>query len=395
MNAETENISRESLFALVWERPSTQVARQFGISDVALAKLCDKLQVPKPPRGYWAKVRAGRRPRRPELGDFLFAREAARPHQHFTNGPPGTFVPLPALQVELMSAALEDVAALTGEPPTCKLLFNGVRNLDADTASQLLIYIPHQFEAWLGTRISSKSVSGANRSVANLIERLLPVAQEQVVVLRSAEPEIGDSEQSVVVRFAPRLLTRIAKLANYAQEEGIECSALRLTDHDVVHRPRFFGFGRSFGTGRRAEICVSRTEFWVRTLEDHGWRANWWESERHPLINLLPVLDLPGDISVPESVPEGTVAEIGPWLRSLAAEQDMCRMVEHAAYQTRCIEPESPLTTVEGLCFGEESPVLSSYRMPNKSKARHGFALVHQAHVTCNHASYDLDRSNR
>ncbi len=28
-------------------------------SDVAVGKLCEKLQVPKPPRGYWARVEAG------------------------------------------------------------------------------------------------------------------------------------------------------------------------------------------------------------------------------------------------------------------------------------------------------------------------------------------------
>jgi len=42
--------SREELFALVWERPSTEVAHELEISDVALGKLCRRLQVPKPPR---------------------------------------------------------------------------------------------------------------------------------------------------------------------------------------------------------------------------------------------------------------------------------------------------------------------------------------------------------
>jgi hypothetical protein len=60
-------LSREELFALVWERPTSEIATELGISDVALAKLCKRQQVPKPPRGYWARVQAGQTPRQPPL----------------------------------------------------------------------------------------------------------------------------------------------------------------------------------------------------------------------------------------------------------------------------------------------------------------------------------------
>jgi hypothetical protein len=63
-------ISRDELFAMVWERPSEEVAKEIGISGVALAKLCVRLQVPKPPRGYWARVQSGQTPRRPPLRAF-------------------------------------------------------------------------------------------------------------------------------------------------------------------------------------------------------------------------------------------------------------------------------------------------------------------------------------
>lgn len=45
-------LSREELFALVWEKPTREIARDLGLSDVAIGKLCARLQVPKPPRGY-------------------------------------------------------------------------------------------------------------------------------------------------------------------------------------------------------------------------------------------------------------------------------------------------------------------------------------------------------
>ena len=43
----------------VWKEPVIVVAKRYGVSEVALAKACRKLAVPLPPRGYWARVRAG------------------------------------------------------------------------------------------------------------------------------------------------------------------------------------------------------------------------------------------------------------------------------------------------------------------------------------------------
>lgn len=53
----SKELSREELFALVWEKPTQGVAGDLGVSDVAIAKLCARLQVPKPPHGS-----AGRNP---------------------------------------------------------------------------------------------------------------------------------------------------------------------------------------------------------------------------------------------------------------------------------------------------------------------------------------------
>ncbi|WP_421416785.1 hypothetical protein [Agrobacterium tumefaciens] len=72
------DLSREELFALVWERPTSEIANELGISDVAVAMLCEKLQVPKPPRGYWARVVAAQAPRRPALKAFREELDAKR-----------------------------------------------------------------------------------------------------------------------------------------------------------------------------------------------------------------------------------------------------------------------------------------------------------------------------
>lgn len=54
------NISKEDLLVMVWEMPTTKVAEILGVSDVAVAKRCKKFGIPKPPRGYWEKLKAGK-----------------------------------------------------------------------------------------------------------------------------------------------------------------------------------------------------------------------------------------------------------------------------------------------------------------------------------------------
>jgi hypothetical protein len=51
---------RETLYKEVWERPVTEVAKRYRVSDVAIHKVCKSLEIPTPPAGYWAKLRAGK-----------------------------------------------------------------------------------------------------------------------------------------------------------------------------------------------------------------------------------------------------------------------------------------------------------------------------------------------
>jgi hypothetical protein len=60
-------ISRKDLYELIWSEPTTTLAQRFGISDVGLAKVCRRSDIPAPPRGYWAKIAAGNSIPRPDL----------------------------------------------------------------------------------------------------------------------------------------------------------------------------------------------------------------------------------------------------------------------------------------------------------------------------------------
>ncbi|MCF7808019.1 MAG: hypothetical protein K9N38_05810 [Candidatus Marinimicrobia bacterium] len=64
---EEKTITRDELYGRVWAQPVTKVAKQLGISDVAVSKICKKLKVPKPGLGYWAKKQHGKRVRQIKL----------------------------------------------------------------------------------------------------------------------------------------------------------------------------------------------------------------------------------------------------------------------------------------------------------------------------------------
>ncbi|MDO8473393.1 MAG: hypothetical protein Q7T05_06195 [Dehalococcoidia bacterium] len=66
-----ENIyQRDKLYDEVWAEPVSRVAKRYGISGVALAKVCRKLAVPLPLRGHWTLVELKKAGPRPPLPPF-------------------------------------------------------------------------------------------------------------------------------------------------------------------------------------------------------------------------------------------------------------------------------------------------------------------------------------
>jgi hypothetical protein len=64
-------VSREELYELVWSIPTIKVAEKFSVSGSYMARVCSVLNVPRPERGYWAKLEVGKAPARPALAEAL------------------------------------------------------------------------------------------------------------------------------------------------------------------------------------------------------------------------------------------------------------------------------------------------------------------------------------
>ncbi len=61
MSADGKNIyEREKLYNEVWDKPVIEVAKEYGVSNVAIKKKCKEMNIPTPSSGYWAKLRYGK-----------------------------------------------------------------------------------------------------------------------------------------------------------------------------------------------------------------------------------------------------------------------------------------------------------------------------------------------
>ena len=69
-NGREIKLDRAALFELIWSEPVETLAKRWGLSGRGLAKACQRLQIPVPPRGFWAKVQSGQRMRRPRLPEL-------------------------------------------------------------------------------------------------------------------------------------------------------------------------------------------------------------------------------------------------------------------------------------------------------------------------------------
>ena len=63
-------VSREALFEEVWAEPMLKVAARHGVSSNFLARVCERLKVPHPGRGYWQQLEVGKAEPKPALPDL-------------------------------------------------------------------------------------------------------------------------------------------------------------------------------------------------------------------------------------------------------------------------------------------------------------------------------------
>jgi hypothetical protein len=140
VNSAPISLTREELYELVWSEPMSVSSLKLGLSDVGLAKVCRRLRVPRPWRGYWARKSAGQRVSRTPLAKLALSAEES-----------------------LKTVTIKARAALRGEP----------RPLESGPVAD-----QQRFEA-----------AGLNKiSVADRLEDPHPLTAQTVAALRRAKP---------------------------------------------------------------------------------------------------------------------------------------------------------------------------------------------------------------
>lgn len=59
INKKINKPTKEQLNKLLWEMPTTHIAKKYNVSDKAIEKWAKNYNISKPPRGYWQKLKAG------------------------------------------------------------------------------------------------------------------------------------------------------------------------------------------------------------------------------------------------------------------------------------------------------------------------------------------------
>ncbi|TBZ68769.1 hypothetical protein E0H64_13935 [Rhizobium leguminosarum bv. viciae] len=350
-------LSREELFALVWEKPTSEIAKELGLSDVSIGKLCTKLQVPKPPRGYWARMQAGQPPRQPALAAFREELEAKR-RDELREKTAESLSKLQRRFLELALAEMNSKGAGLAPPLGARPLVN----LDRDVAAQVLLLIQGRAQVWVEEgRIATRWGPSVRNSVGRLVERLLPLAREQLLVFETESKRTSFRADGPVIfiRLTKRLQARVVGLANIVRDQELQHVVMPLVAADHawsthhLYSPESHLFLDSW-------LCVSAREIWVE------WNRKSWREEDPPerhatnrigLSDVMPVDFLPSSDKALSPVISGVA--IKPYadrLRALQEAERVHEMMSTAAYAMQKEVPGEFLSVVDRLWFGEERP---------------------------------------
>ncbi len=117
MQTKTVRLTRRQLYDEVWATPMAQLCKKYGLSDVGIAHLCKRHNIPRPPRGYWRQKEVGRAP--PQTPLPLPKRESEIVIKDASSGAANKHPPHPHIEVaetldgahELVRKALEKLQA--------------------------------------------------------------------------------------------------------------------------------------------------------------------------------------------------------------------------------------------------------------------------------------------
>lgn len=357
--------SRSELFELVWSKPATAVARDLGISDVAVGKLCSKLQVPKPPRGYWARVEAGQTPKKPALEAFREENEKPRKPR-----PPGT--KLSKRRLELFLAAVKDASASAATEDGAGYQLKGdiLTQIDPVLAASVISEVGHRYLEHLAPENKAQAQRGAFDAARTLIDLLLPLAADRAIVLKRPPRSKweADAPETIVLRLSDQMAREIADMRRLVVENQLSFASKALGAPEYARRLTYPHSANSH-LSAVTELCVSKQDIWARSHD--AWNGESFETEKIPLATIGPLELISGpDVALPS---EMTHTQFSPYLdeiRSAEEAEQACDIAESQVSSMAADETRKSLGDVLKLYWPPEQlrSLEETYEAMNQSE---------------------------
>lgn len=338
-----DHLSREELFELVWSKPTSEVARELGVSDAAVGKLCRRLQVPKPPRGYWARVAAARTPKKPPLPAFVD--ESLQGLRGQKERAPGVRLSPRRRELFLEVARMIDAAA---EDHRFRIRDGWLQWIEPEFAAAMLFTLQRESERWLRQRSDSAQQRLAlERKIEDVSRVLLEHAPGTVTVFTACEKaSTWYGLEAVLVRFSPELRQTVARMAQIVRDHGLTHVARGLDRGDCGWRVRYAGDPERF-ISATTTLYVDAGELWVEAtsrMSDAVFR-----SRRFSLWDVVPEDQL--GVRVTELPPVLTVTRFGRRADALRRLLEADQVLEQGldALRERDMQPDTGETLPEVL----------------------------------------------
>ncbi len=236
MKPEVLTFTREELYERIWTEPMTKLSAKLGISDVALAKTCTKLNIPRPSRGHWARLASGQDSSRPSLPAADSKTPKAARFELWPT-PPG---PDEATQAaidreELPESRIEVSESLMSPHPLVRLSAEALRKLKPAADGRIVC---HDRQC-LSLRISPDSIDRSFR----IMDALLKALESRGLTVEVTKPgPVRIWKPSVIVETVTMPLTRVKVDGEWIPirlEELVDVTDQSKVDPSKYHRERY------------------------------------------------------------------------------------------------------------------------------------------------------------
>lgn len=292
-------VTREALYELVWAEPMLRVASRFGVSSSYMARVCTLLNVPRPARGYWAKLAVGKAPRQPPLpeprpGDPLeWTRDGTLPKRaRVLPKPPDKISGRPRKRRQLL-------------PDRHPLTIDAKTHFEAGRLSYSTRYLKPAKRLLVDLAVSKTGLDKA-LSFANLLFLELESRGHRVVIAPNTERfhraevderEVPEKHRNYNDLWSPQRCTvvyigtvaiglTIIELSENVEARYVNGEYVRLSDYTPKRRDRYVAdrgwtSTHDFPTGR---LCLQAYSPYPRA----EWTQQWRETKKRGLSTRIP-----------------------------------------------------------------------------------------------------------